>query len=114
MAVCGLSAANSAVLLAGGHLECRAGVRAWAFSLRAPLSAVTAVALDDRRVLSWGVHGWRGRWLVNGSSSGIVRIDLDPPVRGRAVFFPVRVRELRIAVDDPDGLVAALRGRSAR
>ena len=41
----------------------------------------------DRRVWGWGVHGWRGTWLVNGSSSGLVRIELDPrrPRPGRGL-----------------------------
>ena len=34
-------------------------------------------------VLGWGVHGWRGRWLVNGSSKGLVRLEIDPAVRAR-------------------------------
>ena len=56
----------------------------------------------------WGVHGWRGEWLVNGSSSGLVRIELDPPVRARMLIVRVTVRVLRVAVEDPAGLVAAL------
>jgi hypothetical protein len=100
---------NSAVVLDGDGVSCRAGVGGWAFRMRAPRASVAGAAPYTGRVLGWGVHGWRGRWLVNGSSSGIVRVELDPPARGRTLGIPLRVRELLVAVDDPDGLVAALR-----
>jgi hypothetical protein len=45
---------------------------------------------------------------VNGSSSGIVRIDFAPPVQGRVGPTPVLVRELHLSVQDPEGLVAAI------
>jgi hypothetical protein len=81
---------------------------AWAFSLRAERAAVTGAAPDHDRVWAWGVHGWGGRWLVNGSAQGLVRITFDPPVPGRVLGFPVRVHTLRVSVEDPGGLVAAL------
>jgi hypothetical protein len=80
----------------------------WAFRLDTPRAYVRDVQPDLDRVWSWGVHGWRGRWLVNGSSSGLVRIDLAPPVRGRTGPLPITVRELRVSVEDPDGLISAL------
>ncbi len=80
----------------------------WAFRLRARRSSVHSVAPDHGRVLGWGVHGWRGEWLVNGSSRGIVRVELEPRARGWVIGFPVKVRTLRVAVNDPDGLVSAL------
>jgi hypothetical protein len=69
---------------------------------------VRHVGPDDRPVRAWGAHGWRGRWLVNASSQGIVRLDLDPPARATCLVLRPRVRDLRVSVDDPDGLVAAL------
>jgi hypothetical protein len=54
------------------------------------------------------VHGWAGRYLVNGSGRNLVSIGLDPPQRARVIGFPVRVRELTVSVDDPAGLVEAL------
>lgn len=82
----------------------------WAFLLDVPRAQVRSAQREDRRVWSWGVHGWRGRWLVNGSSTGIVRIELSPPGRARALPWPflVSVRELRVSVEDPHALVAAL------
>ena len=61
-------------------------------------------------VLSRGVHGWRGDWLVNGAGDGLVELRFDPPMRARVLGFPVHVRRLRVAVDDPDGLVQAIVG----
>ena len=49
-------------------------------------------------------------WLVNGSSEGIVRIDADRPGRGRVLGVPVPVAALRVAVEDPAGLVRTLGG----
>jgi len=84
----------------------------WAFRLHAPLTDVRSAALDHARVWAWGAHGWRGSWLVNGSSSGIVRVELEPAARGFTMGIPISVRVLRVAVDDPEGLVAAL-GRAS-
>ncbi len=59
-------------------------------------------------VFGWGAHGWRGRWLVNGSSKGIVVLEVDPPGAGRVLGFPVKVRELALSVEDPEGFTIAL------
>ena len=63
----------------------------------------------QRRALSVGVHGWRGRWLVNGASAPLVGIVLHDPVPARVLGFRIHLREVIVSVDDPDGLVAALR-----
>ncbi len=82
---------------------------AWAFRAHFPRAAVAAAAADERRsILSRGVHGFGGRWLVNGSAEGVVRIELVPPQHARVVGFPVRLKTLRVSVEDPAGLVAAL------
>jgi hypothetical protein len=82
---------------------------AWAFRLDVARANVRAVVQDEHRVWGWGAHGWRGKWLVNGSSSGLVRIELDPPGHGRVMGFPVRVRVLVVSVEDPGALMDALR-----
>jgi len=72
---------------------------AWAFRAkfrRGDISAVTPF----RTVLSIGVHGWRGRWLVNGAHRPIARITLALPVRARVIGFPVQLRELYVSVAD--------------
>lgn len=73
-----------------------------------PRSAIATVSRYEGRVLSWGVHGWRGRWLVNGSSEGVVILGIEPRQPARVLGWPVRLRELAVSVEDPDGLVAAL------
>jgi hypothetical protein len=83
----------------------------WAFYLRAPRTSVQRAAPDSGPVYGWGVHGWGGRWLVNGSSSGLVRIELAPRAHAWLMeVFPLRVDRLRVSVEDPDALVAALSG----
>ena len=71
-------------------------------------SAIQSVRPWSGRVWSWGVHGWRHRWLVNGSSRGILVLTIDPPANARVLGVPVRVRELGVSLDDPAGFAAAL------
>ncbi len=78
-----------------------------AFRADFPRAAVASASEYRRRPLSRGVHGWGGRWLVNGSGTGIVEIALDPVQRARVMRFPVRLRTLFVSVEDPAGLVAA-------
>ena len=81
----------------------------WGFSADIPRSAVRSVRpWSGRRPLSIGVHGWRGRWLVNGSRDGLVVVEIDPPQRARVAGVPVSLRELIVSVEHPDALVAAL------
>ena len=80
----------------------------WAFDGHAPRSSVRSVTEDHDRVAGWGAHGWNGVWLVNGSSRGIVRIELDPPASARVLVYPLKLRVLRVAVEDPAGLIRAL------
>jgi hypothetical protein len=87
----------------------RVSVRmAWGFRATFPRSAVASVTVHGRRPLSRGVHGWAGRWLVNGSGEGILDIALEPTQRGHVLAFPVRLRTLLVSVEDPAGLIAAL------
>jgi hypothetical protein len=105
MGVFGMTPSRCHVDVDDTHLRVRMGM--W-FELETERSVVRSAEPDHGRVMSWGVHGWLGQWLVNGSSSGLVRITLDPSVRAWMGPVPVRVRVLRVSVDDPDGLVAAL------
>lgn len=88
------------------------GVRmAWAFRARFHRACVVRTEVLGKRVpLTRGVHGWAGRWLVNGAGDGILTIDLDPRQRGHVMGFPVRLRQLRVSVADPGALAAALTG----
>jgi hypothetical protein len=105
MVVLGIVPEHCRVEVDDGELRVR---MAWAFSLDVPRVKVRSVAPDRGRVWGWGAHGWRGKWLVNGSSSGLVRIELDPPGRGRVAGVGVEVRVLVVSVEDPDALIAAL------
>jgi hypothetical protein len=70
-------------------------------------------ARDTRPLLfGWGVHGWAARWAVIGSAPGGVRLDLVRTARGTVYGFPVRVRTLWVSLEDPDGLLDALRAPS--
>jgi hypothetical protein len=81
---------------------------AWAFRARFPRSAIASVAPAPDRWLTRGVHGFGGRWLVNGAGTGILRIDLDPPQRAYVLGVPVGLKQLLVSVEDPDRLSAAL------
>jgi hypothetical protein len=102
----GLGPSRSGVRIEGDQVTVRMG---WAFVARFPRTSVRSIARDDKRVWEWGVHGWRGHWLVNGSSSGLVRLELEPSPRGRTLLFPLRLKVLRVSVERPDELVATLR-----
>jgi hypothetical protein len=80
---------------------------AWGFHGDFPRSAVRSVT-NYRKPLSRGVHGWAGRWLVNGSGKGIMSIVLEPSQRGYVLGFPVSLRNLLVSIEDPAGLMAAL------
>ncbi|MGH3794010.1 MAG: hypothetical protein ACRDSP_03895 [Pseudonocardiaceae bacterium] len=86
----------------------------WAFSVDIPRSAIRSVDPDTDLVLGWGVHGFGGTWLVNGSSEGLVRLRIDPPVRARVLGIPVRLHTLRLSLAAPDTFLAALRAGSHR
>ena len=91
MVVLGMHRGNAYVEVSPEVVRVRMG---WAFDVSIAGSAVRSIAEDHGRVWGWGVHGWRGEWLVNGSSSGLVRIAVDPPVRARLLIARVSVRVL--------------------
>jgi hypothetical protein len=80
----------------------------WGFRATIPRRAVREIRPDTAAVRGWGVHGWRGQWLVNGSSSGLVRLEVEPAVRAWVTGVPVRLRTLRLSLASPDGLTSLL------
>ena len=84
------------------------GLGGWAFAADVPRSSITEVTRVAGPVLGWGVHGWRGLWLVNGSSKGLVRMTIEPRASGRCLGFPLRIRQLTVSVANPDGFVRAV------
>ena len=101
-----LPPSSSYVEVNGEEVRVRMG---WAFRCRFPRAAVALAAETHGHPLSRGVHGFAGRWLVNGSGRGILTIDLTPTQRGYVMGFPVRVRQLMVSVVEPAALLAALR-----
>jgi hypothetical protein len=95
----------SYVEIDGDQVEVRMG---WAFRSRFPRSAIASAAPSTDQPLSRGVHGFGGRWLVNGSGKGIVTIDLDPIQRAYVLGIRVRLRQLMVSVADPAALASAL------
>lgn len=80
----------------------------WGFSADFPKTAVKAMSRLARRPISRGVHGFAGRWLVNGSGDGIVTIDLEPRQPGYVMGFPIKLRQLMVSVEQPEQLMRAL------
>jgi len=105
MVVLGLRPANSYVAVGQHEVTVRMG---WAFETTVPRSSIVSVDHDHDRVLGWGAHGWKGVWLVNGSSTGIVRIELDTGHHGRMAIFSIKPHCLRVSVEEPDALIEVL------
>lgn len=101
----GLGPQRSTVRIDGNVLHVAMG---WGFSADVPLASITDAKPYSGRVTSWGAHGWRGRWLVNGSSNGLVVLTVEPEVKAKVMGVPVTLRELCVSVTDPDALIAAV------
>lgn len=82
---------------------------AWAFDARFSRRSVLRGEAVRTKPLSRGVHGFAGRWLVNGAGEPLASLTLAPGARARVLGFPVALRELVVSVDDPDALLGALR-----
>ena len=99
---------HAEVSLTDGKLRVRMG---WAFRAMIPRGSIRRAA--RHRDVAWaiGVHVLDIRlrtWLVNGSSRGIVFLDLDPPAKGRTGPFPITIQRLGLGLEDPDAFVREL------
>jgi hypothetical protein len=83
----------------------------WGFSATFARSSVAATRLYPQRPISRGVHGFAGRWLVNGAGDRILDITFEPTQRARVMGWPVKLRNLLVSVDDPQALAEAIRRR---
>lgn len=101
-----LRPSESYVDVTDGDVSARMG---WAFSARFPRASVIAIKRLETKPLSRGVHGLAGRWLVNGSGSGVVVLELSPTAEARVLGFPVRLDQLLVSVEDPDALIDRVR-----
>lgn len=86
----------------------RMGLLGWAFAAAVPRTSITEARRVPGPVWAWGAHGWRGRWLVNGSSRGLVQLTIVPTARGRCMGFPLKVKELTLSLAEPDAFVEAV------
>jgi hypothetical protein len=102
-----ISPANASVELADDTIHVGMG---WAFSARIPRRLVAKAGLGRPPALrlTAGAHGWGGRWLVNGSADGIVTMDLSERARAFVSGFPIRLKELSVSLEDPEGFLSAL------
>ncbi|MGH8973880.1 MAG: hypothetical protein ACRD0C_11840 [Acidimicrobiia bacterium] len=102
----GLPRRGSYVELDDDSLRVRLG---WGFTASIPRRSIAGARRGpDLAGITAGAHGWRGRWLVNGSGRGIVRLDVDPPVRAWILALPVRLSRLDVSLENPDGFLTAL------
>ncbi len=88
-------------------------VRMGSFKLDIPRGSVRSVKRSQARVGgTTGVHGGRGRWLVNGSASGLVELAIEPPCYLApgidTLFRRQKVSLLIVSLADPDGFIAAI------
>jgi hypothetical protein len=79
----------------------------WLFRATFPLAHVVSVNPRPASV-SLGVHGWSGRYLVNGAWSPLATIRIGPEARAFMLGVPVKLRELIVSVDDPGVLRSEL------
>ena len=100
----GLGPKQSEIRIADDVLHVKFG---WGFRTAIPLSSITKVEPAEGRVTSWGAHGWRGRWLVNGSSKGMVELTIDPATTARVMGVPVTLSTLWLSVTEPEELIQA-------
>lgn len=86
------------------------------FRLDIPRTSVRSVTRSARRIgRTIGVHGGRGRWLVNGSYNGLAELTIEPPCytprQPSTLFRKAKVSSLTISLIDPDGFIAAVEGK---
>ncbi len=102
-----LGARHAKVELADDTLQARMG---WAFRASIPRRSIRRAALHRDVWWAIGVHSdlRLKTWLVNGSSKGIVFLDLLPSARGRLGPFPITIERLGLGLEDPDGFLREL------
>jgi hypothetical protein len=101
----GIGPKKSIVDIDGPNLRVKMG---WAFDATIPLSQIIEAKPGTDRIIAFGVHlGTGGRWLVNGSATGLVDLTIEPGVKAKAIGMPITLKRLMVSVDDPDALIAA-------
>jgi hypothetical protein len=100
---------HAVIELTDDTLIVRLGVGGYGFRATIPRASIVAARPYNGFVGGWGGHGWAGRWLVNGSSKGIVEVTISPAQRASVLGVSVTLRQLRVSLVDRDGFLAALR-----
>jgi hypothetical protein len=83
----------------------------WSFGTDVPRPSIRSAHRVHGKRWSIGVHGWRGRWLVNGARGPLVALEIAPSGHARVLGVRVRLRELIVSVEEPDALIHALSSR---
>ena len=78
------------------------------FSATFPLASITSCRRQGYVWWAYGVHGWRGRWIVNGSGHNMVSVKIDPPVKARVLGFPTKLDDLWVSLEEPERFCAAV------
>jgi hypothetical protein len=105
LVVIGLGPAASHVDLTEDTLVVTMG---WGFRATVSRFAVQGARLSQGPVTGIGIHGWRGRWLVNGATSGLVTVDFAPTQQARMMGRKVKLDSLRVSLEEPERFLEAL------
>jgi hypothetical protein len=85
----------------------------WAFRATFPRASIVSVHDYTGMPGGIGVHGFGGRWLVNGAASGIVTLDIEPTGRAYVMGIPVKLRRLSVSLEEPDRLIAEVSAQAS-
>jgi hypothetical protein len=92
--------------LDAGEVRVRMG---WSFRARGPRSSLLRAGPAPDWRWAIGAHtNFRGAWLVNGTTTRIVAVDLSPPAPGRCIGWPIHVKRLGLSLEDGAGFLRAL------
>jgi hypothetical protein len=88
-------------------------VRVPGFTLDIPRASLRSASRSDRNLHgTTGVHGGKGKWLVNGAPDGLVELAISPPAyTGRSLatlYQRAGVTSLTVSLVNPGGFVAAV------
>ena len=104
----GFMGAHGVVDLDDEHLRVHVGP--W-FRVDVPRSLVTSAdVVTPSWLAGFGVHHWRGAWVVDGRREDAVDVKLSKAVQGRMLGLPVRVRRLQLGVERLEELKTELAG----
>lgn len=70
------------------------------------MTSIKSAEATNARVYLAGVQYSFGRWLVNGSTKGLVALTIEPPAEAKAWRMSVTSGTLVVSVTDRDAFVA--------